>query len=114
MILVADPKKPFPRAPKGTVVRKQALALYTDAVENLCVAYDFFYVVPNSSCFLRYKAVEQSAAATGVGAPSSWNIDDIQPWLREQAAGLLDDVSLNISRDLFEQGFDRCVHISPS
>ena len=35
MILVADPKKPFPRAPKGTVVRKQALALYTDAVENL-------------------------------------------------------------------------------
>ena len=35
MILVSDPAKPFPRAPKGTVIRKAALALYTDAVENL-------------------------------------------------------------------------------
>lgn len=36
-ILVSDPAKPFPRAPKGTVIRKAALALYTDAVENLWV-----------------------------------------------------------------------------
>ncbi|KAI0085165.1 hypothetical protein BDY19DRAFT_909277 [Irpex rosettiformis] len=88
MILVADPAKPFPRAPKGTVIRKQAMALYTEAVENL------------------YKAAEQSAETTGVGAPTSWNVDDIQAWLQEQATGLHDDISPDVSRDLFEQGFD--------
>lgn len=55
--------------------------------------------------------MEQSAEATGVGAPLSWNVSEIQPWLQEQAAGLLDGVSLDVSRDLFEQGFDRCVHV---
>ena len=36
MIIVTDPAKPLPRAGKGTVIRKQALALYTDEIEQLC------------------------------------------------------------------------------
>lgn len=37
MIIVTDPAKPFPRAGKGSIIRKQALALYEDAINNLCV-----------------------------------------------------------------------------
>lgn len=37
MIVVTDPHKPLPRAAKGTVIRKQALALYAEEIENACV-----------------------------------------------------------------------------
>ena len=37
MILVTVPARPFPRAAKGTVVRKQALALYESEIVNLYV-----------------------------------------------------------------------------
>lgn len=39
MILVTDPAKPFPRAPKGTIIRKVAMGLYTDAIDKLLVVY---------------------------------------------------------------------------
>ena len=35
MILVTDPDKPLPRAAKGTVIRKQALAVYKEEIEAL-------------------------------------------------------------------------------
>ena len=35
MILVCDPAKPLPRAPKGTIIRKQSLALYQEEIERL-------------------------------------------------------------------------------
>lgn len=35
MIIVADPKRPLPRAAKGTIVRAQALALYQADIEEL-------------------------------------------------------------------------------
>lgn len=35
MIIVTHPDKPFPRAAKGTIVRKQALAIYSDEIEHL-------------------------------------------------------------------------------
>ena len=35
MILVTDPDKPLPRAAKGTIIRKQALAFYKDEIEQL-------------------------------------------------------------------------------
>lgn len=35
MILVARPDKPLPRAGKGTVIRKQSLALYADEIEEM-------------------------------------------------------------------------------
>ena len=39
MIIVTDPAKPLPRAGKGTVIRKQALALYADEIEQLCESF---------------------------------------------------------------------------
>lgn len=35
MIIVTDPKRPIPRAAKGTAMRKMALALYAKEVEQL-------------------------------------------------------------------------------
>lgn len=35
MILVVDPKKPLPRAAKGSVIRPRALKLYEDEINNL-------------------------------------------------------------------------------
>ena len=35
MIIVAHPEKPLPRAGKGTVIRKQALALYEQEINDL-------------------------------------------------------------------------------
>jgi hypothetical protein len=39
MILIADPTKPFLRAPKGTFVRKLTMNLYADAIEALSVGF---------------------------------------------------------------------------
>ena len=36
-VIVTKPSKPFPRAAKGTVMRKQALALYAEEIEQLYV-----------------------------------------------------------------------------
>ena len=44
MILVADPKRPFARAPKGTFIRKQTLSLYDYEIEKLYV-YPFLSFV---------------------------------------------------------------------
>lgn len=35
MILVTEPGNPLPRAPKGTIIRKQATALYADEIDRL-------------------------------------------------------------------------------
>jgi hypothetical protein len=35
MIIVSDPAKPFPRAPKGTMLKKQVMVLYEDAINQL-------------------------------------------------------------------------------
>ena len=37
MILVTDPSKPLPRAPKGTIIRKQATNLYAAEIDRLYV-----------------------------------------------------------------------------
>lgn len=39
MILVTHPNKPLPRAGKGTILRKQALAIYNEEIEKLYVLY---------------------------------------------------------------------------
>ena len=39
MILVTHPSKPFPRAPKGTVPRKQVLLLYENEIDKLFVRF---------------------------------------------------------------------------
>jgi hypothetical protein len=35
MIIVTDPFKPLPRAGKGTIIRKQALAAYAEEIDKL-------------------------------------------------------------------------------
>jgi hypothetical protein len=35
MILITKPSKPLPRAPKGTITRKAALAEYAEEIEAL-------------------------------------------------------------------------------
>jgi hypothetical protein len=35
MIIVTDPSRPLPRAAKGTIIRKQALALYEKEIDEL-------------------------------------------------------------------------------
>ncbi len=108
MIVVTDPHKPLPRAAKGTVIRKQALALYAEEIENACVQSMLLW---NGKYSLRpyyysYKAVEDSTVKYA-GGPVSWSEADVQSWLLDQAEALNDGVSRDITHDLFEQGFDR-------
>ena len=35
MIIVTDPKKPLPRAAKGTIIRPQTLQLYAEEIDKL-------------------------------------------------------------------------------
>lgn len=94
MIIVADPSKPLPRAAKGTVVRPQALNLYADEIEKL------------------YETVADSADARGIAPPVAWTVDEIEPWLMRHCESVNDGVAIAPERDMFDQGFDRCVHRS--
>ena len=51
--------------------------------------------------------MEDSAGEKDAGGPVSWSEADIQSWLLDQAEVLNDGISRDITRDLFEQGFDR-------
>jgi hypothetical protein len=41
LILVVDKRKPLPRAPKGTVIRKLALSAYAEEIDELRVSFHF-------------------------------------------------------------------------
>ncbi|KAJ3543082.1 hypothetical protein NM688_g5900 [Phlebia brevispora] len=88
MILVTKPDKPLPRAGKGTVIRKQAIALYADEIDKL------------------YDTVADSSDSKGIAPPNSWEPAELEAWLTEHAAAVgcghipLPTVSL------FDQGFD--------
>ncbi|KAH9946535.1 hypothetical protein B0H21DRAFT_822721 [Amylocystis lapponica] len=88
MILVGDPERPFPRAAKGTVVRKQTLALYEADIDAL------------------YKTVEDSTDAKGILPPPSWTEAAVEAWLAEHAASIIDKKISIPTVDLFEHGFD--------
>ncbi|KAJ3555784.1 hypothetical protein NM688_g2384 [Phlebia brevispora] len=88
MILVTHPSKPLPRAPKGTIIRKQALRLYQEEIEKL------------------YETVERSTDSQGIAPPDSWTARDIETWLLKHATAVNGDVAPSASVDLFEQGFD--------
>ncbi|KAG6820230.1 putative NRPS-like protein biosynthetic cluster [Arthromyces matolae] len=89
MILFTSDQKPLPRAGKGTVMRKAALALYEQEIVAL------------------YDNVESNIkAAEDVAPPATWNLDDVQAWLVLQAVDLLSGNKVSDSVDLFEQGFD--------
>ncbi|KAF5322455.1 hypothetical protein D9619_001794 [Psilocybe cf. subviscida] len=88
MILFSDPKKPLPRAGKGTVMRKAALTLYNDEVEAL------------------YATIESTAGAEAVPPPTAWTQDETGQWLKEQIQDIVPSATFNIETDLFEQGMD--------
>ncbi|CAL1703601.1 unnamed protein product [Somion occarium] len=87
-IIVTDPARPLPRAAKGTVQRKRALALYAEDIEAL------------------YEKIEASANANGIAPPASWTVEDVERWLSRHAASLNHDQTPESDVDVFEQGFD--------
>ncbi|GJE90357.1 acetyl-CoA synthetase-like protein [Phanerochaete sordida] len=88
MIIVTDSARPLPRAAKGTIVRKQALALYEKEINDL------------------YETVENSASSEHIPPPCSWNVPDVQAWLQRHACALTSRASIRPDKDLFDQGFD--------
>ncbi|KAG6828273.1 putative NRPS-like protein biosynthetic cluster [Tricholoma furcatifolium] len=88
MILITSDNKPLPRAGKGSVMRKAALALYNEEIVAL------------------YNTVESSVRTSeDVVPPTSWTRADVRTWIVEQAADLTSR-QVSPTTDLFEQGFD--------
>lgn len=107
MIIVTDPKRPFPRAAKGTIVRKQALALYEEDIENL---YARLLCILNKKLiysFARYQTVDDSTDARGIAPPESWDSSTVEAWLSRHSSALHDGGLVEPTVDLFDQGFDR-------
>ena len=107
MILVTDPSKPLPRSGKNTIIRKQAIALYSDEIEQLygyVVPFEFFVLKPSYS----YASVKESTNARCVPVPTSWNAEDVQSWLMDEACTIVGKRALDPVASLFDQAFDRC------
>lgn len=110
MILVTDPNKPLPRAGKGTVVRAQAIKLYSKEINDLCAPH-------LSAPELRvdwlssYETVSESVETRGITPPASWSAGEIEPWLMRLCASIHDGVDISPVQDMFDQGFDRSVHV---
>ena len=105
-IVIVNPCKPLPRAAKGTVMRKQALALYAEEIEHLSVDLS---VLPlqNVDNNIRYRTLEDSSDARGISPPESWKPDALQPWILEHVASLNNEKAPPLDADIFAAGFDR-------
>ncbi|KIP12189.1 hypothetical protein PHLGIDRAFT_371020 [Phlebiopsis gigantea 11061_1 CR5-6] len=89
MIIVADLDKPLPRSAKGNVSRKLALQLYAEEIDKL------------------YETVAESTNVKGIEPPLAWDVEQLEPWLVEQATSLVErEKSITVDGDLFQQGFD--------
>ncbi|KAF9479408.1 acetyl-CoA synthetase-like protein [Pholiota conissans] len=88
LILIADPNKPLPRAAKGTVMRKQALQVYADEIEDL------------------FATVESVQATETIEPPRAWTQQYVTQWILDQAHDLGLSKTFDNSKNLFEQGFD--------
>ena len=106
MVLVTTPSKPLPRAGKGTVMRKQALALYADEVEEMYVFIRISYII-DTNLLRSYKRVQESRDTSDIPPPISWTADAIQEWLIIHAQLVVDGNRVAPSVSLFDQGFDR-------
>jgi len=107
MIIVSDPARPFPRTPKRTIVRGQALLAYEKEIDALCV-HAMSSSFETKACILsRYALVGSSREGHGVEPPSSWDAAEIQSWLETHADSINNGVAVAVDGDLFEQGFDR-------
>lgn len=107
MIIVTDPDKPLPRTAKDNIIRKQALAVYSDEIEKLWVVC--FRPSNNRThrCF-SYETISASTNNYGITPPKSWRTSDLESWLIYQATSLVSQgQSISPAVDLFQQGFDR-------
>ncbi|KAJ6473849.1 putative aminoadipate reductase [Mycena sanguinolenta] len=89
MILFSSPEKPLPRAAKGSVLRKAALALYAQEINSI------FQTVE-----------EQTRPIDSISPPSKWELAILEPWLLDVATALSNIRPISPTMDLFEQGFD--------
>ncbi|KAF9477786.1 acetyl-CoA synthetase-like protein [Pholiota conissans] len=88
MILVAASDKPLPRAGKGTIMRKAALAEYEGEIDAI------------------YANIEATAKVDAVVPPPSWKTEEIVSWLTSQLEDIQSGQKFSPSADLFEQGID--------
>ncbi|KAJ7470082.1 hypothetical protein B0H11DRAFT_2434130 [Mycena galericulata] len=89
MILFTSPGKSLPRAGKGTVLRKAAIALYAPEIDSI---YD--------------TVEEQISGVDSIEPPAVWEIAAIQQWLLELATKVCNSTTLSPTADLRHQGFD--------
>jgi hypothetical protein len=108
LILVADYKKPFLRAGKGTVMRKATLDLYAQEVEVLCDV-----TISDGSHTILISTGSYSSITASVDAGESvvrldhWEKEYLEQWIMDQAHELHPNNAISYSVNLFEQGFDR-------
>ncbi|KAF9478063.1 putative aminoadipate reductase [Pholiota conissans] len=88
MILVADKNKPLTRAGKGTILKKAALILYANEIEEL------------------YKTVASVEVAEHIDPPKVWDQAGVSQWITEHAHDLTNGKTINKAETLFEQGLD--------
>ncbi|KDQ22257.1 putative long-chain acyl-CoA synthetases domain synthetase [Pleurotus ostreatus PC15] len=90
MIIFVPPNKPFPRAGKGTIMRKAALVAYAPEIESL------------------YDTLEGVKSSAG-GGPELWTEDHLRKWLAEQITDLVPNATISPTIDFSEQGFDSLI-----
>ncbi|EKM50930.1 uncharacterized protein PHACADRAFT_199768 [Phanerochaete carnosa HHB-10118-sp] len=88
MIIIANPKRPPPRAAKGTIIRKQAISLYDEEIRRL------------------YDAIVTGTGMQDTTHPRTWKEEDLVPWLLEQATSTNGGKVPVAESSLLEQGFD--------
>ncbi|KAJ7487932.1 hypothetical protein FB451DRAFT_1225962 [Mycena latifolia] len=89
MVIFTPPEKPLPRAGKGTVMRKAALAAFAPEIAAL------------------YESIEKPSVMDSVNVPAVWDSASIESWMLLLAADLSQGgAEIFPNGDLFDQGFD--------
>ncbi|KAF9445951.1 putative aminoadipate reductase [Macrolepiota fuliginosa MF-IS2] len=88
MILITARDKPLPRSAKGTVMRKLALRVYDEDIEEL------------------YKIIATSSGSDDVKPPRDWEPGTVEQWLLEQVSRIHSGEVISPTKDVFEQGLD--------
>ena len=91
--MVTKPSKPLEYTAKGTPRRQVCLAAYADEIDEL------------------YKRVEESQQID-MPPPRDWSSESVQLYVGEIVRKVMKNPNIQDSDDLFQQGCDRCVHLS--
>ena len=114
MILLSSREKPLPRAGKGTITRKAALAGYQTEIDKMwafpTINNFFFFVISHIvSFFFSYAKVDATAKVDSIVPPPSWNTEHTIAWLQKEIVEIRGGQQFSVTGDLFQQGMDRCV-----